>query len=140
RRSSDLTADRLVDDVWGESPGSRNPAGTLSSKVSQLRRAFEAAEPGARSLLRSPPPGYELAVDPAAVDAVQFTRLLDEARAASDPAVVAATLTRALALWRGPAYGEFADAPFARGPPQPGWRSSAAPPTSCWLAAGSSSA
>src|SRR5690606_20185557 len=84
-----VTADRLVDDVWGESPGSRNPAGTLSSKVSQLRRAFEAAEPGARSLLRSPP-GYELAVDPAAVDAVQFTRLLDEARAASDPAVVAA--------------------------------------------------
>src|SRR5690606_36706824 len=45
-----VTADRLVDDVWGESPGSRNPAGTLSSKVSQLRRAFEAAEPGAAAV------------------------------------------------------------------------------------------
>ncbi|MDD9371696.1 MAG: hypothetical protein PV358_16375, partial [Acidimicrobiales bacterium] len=30
-----VTADRLVDDVWGEVSGSRNPAGTLSSKVSQ---------------------------------------------------------------------------------------------------------
>jgi predicted ATPase/DNA-binding SARP family transcriptional activator len=110
-----VTADRLVDDLWGGSPDSRNPAGTLSSKVSQLRRALDAAEPGARSLVRSPPPGYELVVDPAAVDAVQFAGLVEEAGGAAEPAAAVATLTRALALWRGPAYGEFADAEFARG-------------------------
>jgi predicted ATPase/DNA-binding SARP family transcriptional activator len=110
-----VTADRLVDDLWGDSADSRNPAGTLSSKVSQLRRAFDAAEPGARSLVRSPPPGYELVVDPAAVDAVQFAGLVEEAGGAAEPAAAVATLTRALALWRGPAYGEFADAEFARG-------------------------
>ena len=110
-----VTADRLVDDVWGESPDSRNPAGTLSSKVSQLRRALDEAEPGARSCVRPPPPGYQLAVDPAAVDAVEFGRLVDAARGEAEPAGVVATLIRALTLWRGPAYGEFADAEFARG-------------------------
>lgn len=110
-----VTADRLVDDLWGESPASRNPAGMLSSKVSQLRRALEAAEPGGRALLRSPPPGYELAVDPAAVDAVAFSRHVEAAQGEADPAAAADALTRALALWRGPAYGEFAGAEFARG-------------------------
>lgn len=109
-----VTADRLVDDVWGESPEGRNPAGTLSSKVSQLRRALEAAEPGARALVRSPPPGYELVVDPAAIDAVEFAALVEAARRAADPVVVADTLTRALALWRGPAHSEFAETGFAR--------------------------
>ncbi|HEX6419718.1 MAG TPA: BTAD domain-containing putative transcriptional regulator [Acidimicrobiales bacterium] len=109
-----VTADRLIDDLWGESPEGRNPAGTLSSKVSQLRRALEAAEPGARALVRSPPPGYELAVDPAAIDAVEFAALVEAAQGAADPVVVVDTLTRALALWRGPAYSEFADAGFAR--------------------------
>ena len=110
-----VTADRLVDDVWGEAPDSRNPAGTLSSKVSQLRRALDAAEPGARSLVLAPPPGYRLAVDPAAVDAVEFAGLVEDGQASTDPAAAVATLTRALALWRGPAYGEFAEAEFARG-------------------------
>lgn len=109
-----VTADRLVEDLWGEAPDSRNPAGTLSSKVSQLRRALGAAEPGARSLVRSPPPGYELAIDPAAVDAVEFVARVEAARSAATPATAVAELTRALALWRGPAYGEFADAEFAR--------------------------
>lgn len=109
-----VTADRLVDDLWGESPDSRNPAGTLSSKVSQLRRALDTAEPGARSLVRSPPPGYELVVDPGAVDAVEFDGLLEAAQVAAEPAGAVVDLTRALALWRGSAYGEFADAEFAR--------------------------
>ena len=42
-----VPADRLIDDLWGaDLPG--NPSGTLSAKVSQLRRAFEDAEPGSR--------------------------------------------------------------------------------------------
>jgi predicted ATPase/DNA-binding SARP family transcriptional activator len=109
-----VTADRLVDDLWGEAPDSTNPAGMLSSKVSQLRRALESAEPGARALVVSPPPGYTLAVDPAAVDAVEFTQLVAEGAACPDPARGVELLTRALGLWRGPAYGEVADRDFAR--------------------------
>ncbi len=110
-----VPADRLVDDLWGDSPASTNPAGLLSSKVSQLRRALDAAEPGARALVVSPPPGYTLAVAPGAVDAGEFTALVDEAAATGDPGRGATLLERALALWRGPAYGEFADLSFARG-------------------------
>jgi predicted ATPase/DNA-binding SARP family transcriptional activator len=109
-----VTADRLVDDLWGESPGSTNPAGLLSSKVSQLRRALDVAEPGARSLVVSPPPGYTLAVDPSAVDAGEFTRLVDEGTRSADPARAADLLSRALAAWRGAAYGDVADLAFAR--------------------------
>jgi predicted ATPase/DNA-binding SARP family transcriptional activator len=109
-----VTTDRLVDDLWGESPDSTDRAGLVSSKVSQLRRALEAAEPGARSLVVSPPPGYTLAVEPGWVDADEFTTLVDAAAAAGDPREAADRLERALALWRGPAYGEVADMAFAR--------------------------
>jgi predicted ATPase/DNA-binding SARP family transcriptional activator len=109
-----VTADRLVDDLWGEAPDSTNPAGMLSSKASQLRRALDAAQPGARGLVVSPPPGYVLAVDATAVDAVEFTRLVDEGAACPDPGRAAELLARALALWRGPAYAEVADRDFAR--------------------------
>jgi predicted ATPase/DNA-binding SARP family transcriptional activator len=112
-----VAADRLVDDLWGESPESANPAGLVSSKVSQLRRALDAAEPGARALVVSPPPGYTLSVEATAVDAGEFAALVDEAGTAeaADPARAVDLLERALALWRGPAYGEVADLEFARG-------------------------
>jgi DNA-binding SARP family transcriptional activator len=66
-----VPADRLIDDLWGDDlPG--NPAGTLSAKVSQLRRAFEDAEPGSRALVVSGPAGYSLKVDSATYDALDF--------------------------------------------------------------------
>jgi predicted ATPase/DNA-binding SARP family transcriptional activator len=96
-----VPSDRLIDDLWGsELPG--NPSGTLSAKVSQLRRAFEDAEPGSRSLVQSGPAGYSLAVSAANCDALRFGELL-----------AAGSLDEALALWRGPAYADFADHAFA---------------------------
>lgn len=95
-----VPADRLLDDLWGDDlPG--NPSGTLSAKVSQLRRAFEDAEPGSRALVMSGPAGYSLKVDSATYDALQFTAYLEQGR-----------LEEALALWRGPAYADFADEGF----------------------------
>jgi DNA-binding SARP family transcriptional activator len=95
-----VPADRLIDDLWGsELPG--NPSGTLSAKVSQLRRAFEDAEPGSRSLVQSGPAGYSLAVSAASYDALRFGELL-----------AAGALDEALALWRGPAYADFGDDAF----------------------------
>ncbi|GAA1568393.1 AfsR/SARP family transcriptional regulator [Kribbella karoonensis] len=96
-----VPADRLIDHLWGsELPG--NPSATLSAKVSQLRRAFEDAEPGSRSLVRSGPAGYSLALDSAACDALRFREL-----------AAAGAFEEALELWRGPAYADFGDEAFA---------------------------
>ncbi|MDG4839727.1 BTAD domain-containing putative transcriptional regulator [Micromonospora sp. WMMD967] len=102
-RNQVVSADRLIDDLWGEdSPA--NPAGALQVRVSQLRKALNDAEPGARDLVESRPPGYLLRAD--AVDADRFGELAlstDVDR-----------LREALALWRGEAYADVADAEFVR--------------------------
>ncbi|MET9555976.1 BTAD domain-containing putative transcriptional regulator [Streptomyces sp. NPDC006645] len=112
-RGRTVSADRLVDDLWGSKPPN-NPSGVLQTKVWQLRRALESAEPGGRSLLVSRPPGYELLAAPGTVDADRFQELLDRARAFADARDRAALLAEALAVWRGPAYADFADEEFAR--------------------------
>ncbi|WP_052852329.1 BTAD domain-containing putative transcriptional regulator [Streptomyces avicenniae] len=112
-RERPVSADRLVHDLWGDAVPGR-PAGALQNKVWQLRRALEAAEPGGRDLVVSRPPGYQLVVGDDAVDADRFVGLTTRARAADDPAVRAELFASALALWRGPAFADFADAEFTR--------------------------
>ncbi|MFJ3922086.1 AfsR/SARP family transcriptional regulator [Streptomyces sp. NPDC090022] len=108
-----VPVDTLIDDLWGDAvPG--NPANSLQTKVSQLRRALAKAEPGARALVAYGPAGYALRVAPDAVDAGRFTRLTARARQETDPAAKAELLTRALELWRASAYADFRDAGFAR--------------------------
>ncbi|MEV5978663.1 BTAD domain-containing putative transcriptional regulator [Streptomyces sp. NPDC052114] len=105
-----VSADRLIDDLWGEAPPGR-PANALQSKVSQLRRAL------GRDRVVHQAPGYRLRVDAAAgdeVDADVFRALVDAARREADPAGRAELLTRALDLWRGPAYADLADEEFVR--------------------------
>jgi predicted ATPase/DNA-binding SARP family transcriptional activator len=108
-----VPVDRLVDDLWGEAVPA-NPAAVLQVRVSQLRRALDEAEPGGRELVVSQAPGYLLRAPAGAVDAGRFADLTDRARAAEDPRTRAALLADALALWRGPAYADFADEPFTR--------------------------
>jgi predicted ATPase/DNA-binding SARP family transcriptional activator len=104
-----VSGDRLIDLVWGDDlPG--NPAGALSAKASQLRRALDEAEPGARALVGKPPPGYHLAAED--IDARQFAGLTARAKDTADPQARAALLAEALGLWRGEAYADFADNPF----------------------------
>ncbi|MFH8615796.1 BTAD domain-containing putative transcriptional regulator [Streptomyces sp. NPDC017979] len=112
-RGRPVSADRLVDDLWGAQPPGR-PAAALQNKVWHLRRALEAAEPGGRALVAARSPGYQLLVDDDAVDADRFHRLVERARAAADPRTRTALLADALALWRGPAYADFADEEFTR--------------------------
>ncbi|NMN95311.1 BTAD domain-containing putative transcriptional regulator [Antrihabitans stalactiti] len=107
-----VSADRLVHDIWSDDPPG-NAAGTLSAKASQLRRALDDAEPGARVLVVSPPPGYRLDVAPETVDAHRFSSLTAAARATDDPQRAVAALTEALALWRGSALADFRDDEFA---------------------------
>ena len=101
--------DRLVDDVFGEAPP-REARNALQTYVVRLRQALGAAGP----VVATRPPGYVLDIPADAVDAERFTALLGQARASGPPAAGLALLDRALALWRGPAYAEFAST-FARG-------------------------
>ncbi|WP_199432107.1 AfsR/SARP family transcriptional regulator [Qaidamihabitans albus] len=112
REGRPVPADRLADDLWGERlPG--NPLNTLQTKVSQLRRALEAVQPGARALVVYRSPGYLLRVEDEALDVRRFRALVAQARACDDARARAALLTDALALWRGPALADFANEPFA---------------------------
>jgi predicted ATPase/DNA-binding SARP family transcriptional activator len=108
--------DRLVDALWAdELPAA--PANALQQIVARLRGRFAAAGDGMADALATTPDGYRLAVPPGAVDAVLFERGYRRARAVrdEDPRAAAAVLDEALALWRGPAYGEHAEG-FARAP------------------------
>ncbi|MFD4236765.1 BTAD domain-containing putative transcriptional regulator [Streptomyces sp. NPDC058542] len=108
-----VSADRLIHELWGSKlPG--NPTGVLQTKVWQLRRALEDAEPGGRDLVVSLAPGYRLLADGDAMDSGRFLRLAAGARSTGDPRERAALLADALAGWRGPAFADFADEEFAR--------------------------
>ncbi|MFI7087232.1 BTAD domain-containing putative transcriptional regulator [Streptomyces anulatus] len=108
-----VSADRLIHELWGSKLPS-NPTGVLQTKVWQLRRALEDAEPGGRELVVSLAPGYRLRTDGDAVDSGRFHRLAAGARSTGDPRERAALLADALAVWRGPAFADFADEEFAR--------------------------
>ncbi|MFF7774559.1 BTAD domain-containing putative transcriptional regulator [Streptomyces tanashiensis] len=108
-----VAAYRLVDALWGEEPPG-NPLRALQAKVSQLRRALEEAEPGGRGLVVTQAPGYLLAVPEGALDAHLFGHLAARARNTAEPDSRAELLRKALELWRGPAFADFADEPFAR--------------------------
>jgi DNA-binding SARP family transcriptional activator len=109
-----VSTDRLIDELWGENPPPTART-VVHGLVSRLRGLLEPgrgkARPGA--LLQTLGSGYRLAIEPDAVDAHRFKRLIDEARGA--PAEVrAAKVLAALALWRGPALADFAYEPFAQ--------------------------
>jgi predicted ATPase/DNA-binding SARP family transcriptional activator len=108
-----VSADRLIEDLWGGEPPV-HPAAALQSKVSRLRKALGQAEPGGHELVASRPPGYLLRIERDAVDECRFASLIEQARASGDPRARAGLLAEALALWRGPALADFADAAFAQ--------------------------
>ncbi|MDN3356681.1 BTAD domain-containing putative transcriptional regulator [Actinomadura sp. DC4] len=103
-----VTAERLIDGLYGEEPPS-GAANALQSQVSRLRRGLG----DAGDLVAFDAAGYRLAVDPDDVDAHRFERLLAEGRRAADPAEAARLLRAALDLWRGPAFADVSAAPFA---------------------------
>jgi predicted ATPase/DNA-binding SARP family transcriptional activator len=111
-----VTVDRLAGDLWpDERPEDHpaDPANALQALVSRLRQA------AGRDLVEYASGSYRLAIDPAEIDAVAFERLVTRGRAAltaGAPSPAATLLAEALALWRGPALADVADAPFAAGP------------------------
>lgn len=90
-------AGALIDELWGDRLPT-DPAAALRTQVSRLRRRLGA---GASDLITDDV-GYRLVVGESCLDTQLFERLVAEGRADD-----------ALALWRGPALGEFVDRDFA---------------------------
>jgi serine/threonine protein kinase/DNA-binding SARP family transcriptional activator/WD40 repeat protein len=102
-----LSADRIEEAMW---PGGDAPEGArraLHTYVSRLRAAVGDGAVVTR------PEGYLVDIGSDDLDSAAFERLLDTARAAA-PTHRVALLDEALALWRGPAFGEFGGEWWAR--------------------------
>src|SRR4051794_16143248 len=114
-----LSTDRLIDELWGESPPA-TASKALQVYVSQLRRLLDGSDGAAEAKghsIATIPGGYTLRVAPDDLDSKRFELLMAEAErlaADGDPAAAAQVLERALSLWRGPALADFAFEPFAR--------------------------
>lgn len=90
-----MSTDAIVDALWGEHPPP-SAREMVRTYVARARRRLGDA-------LQHRPAGYVLEVAPDAIDAVSFERLCArgiQQHAEGDPGAAAATLTRALALWR----------------------------------------
>ena len=106
-----VTAGTLVADLWAEPPV--RAVGALRTFVAALRRAVEPERPP-----RTPPrllvtegPGYALRLPREDVDVHRFEDALARARRGPGGA---GELGEALAAWRGPAYADVPDVPWAQ--------------------------
>ena len=103
----------LVEDLWdGAAP--EGAVGAVRTFVGELRRALEPDRPPRTPsrLLVTTPTGYALHLPDDAVDVWRVEAAAAAARDA-DPTTVVPLLTDALAQWRGEAYEELADRPWA---------------------------
>ena len=105
-----VSADRLIDELWGEdSP--EDAAAALRVNVSRLRKALPP------DVLTTRAPGYVLQIEPDALDLIRFERLVDEGRSLLSRGLAADASERlrdALSLWRGPALADFTYERFAQ--------------------------
>ncbi|MFJ5842717.1 BTAD domain-containing putative transcriptional regulator [Streptomyces shenzhenensis] len=95
----------LIAEVWADDPPQDAPA-ALQALVGRLRRAL------GRHTVAAVPGGYRLEAVRDDIDLFVFERLARDGTTAletGDPAAAAATLTEALALWRGPALADLPD-------------------------------
>jgi YVTN family beta-propeller protein len=104
-RNELVARDHLVDALWGRRPP-RSAAESLDTYVYRLRKLV-----GHDRLAREAG-GYRLHVEPGELDADEFEGLVASASAAAENGDYDAALrdlTGALALWRGPAWGDLLD-------------------------------
>ncbi len=106
RPNQTVSAERLINEMWGEQPP-KAAAASLQNAVAHLRKLL-----GPEVLLRRAP-GYVLALEPEQLDLGRFERLTQTARTAL-PVERARLLHEALALWRGPALADSELETFAQ--------------------------
>ena len=98
-----VSADRLIDDLWGEEPPA-TATKALQVHVSELRKTLGEEQP-----IVTRPAGYAIELAPGALDLDRFERRLEDARrlrAAGDLAAAADALRAGLELFRGPALAD----------------------------------
>jgi len=126
-RNEVVSADRLIDDLWGEAPPA-SALPTLRAYVSRLRKALngsggsvcgerDSAAGSEDGVLLTRGRGYLLRVAPGELDLERFLDVAERghhALAAGDADGAARALREALGLWRGPPLADFAYEPFAQ--------------------------
>src|SRR4051794_12634354 len=100
RANSTVSADELIEGLWGEHPPA-TAAKMVQQYISQLRRLLAEGN-GRGSAIVTRGRGYELRIPPDDVDALRFVGLVERGAA-----------RQALTLWRGRALDDIADEPFA---------------------------
>ena len=98
-----VSADRLIDALWGERPPP-TAAKILQNAVSQLRRVL------GDDRLVTQAPGYRFRLEQGELDLHRFEQLAQEGRRKRDARV----LRDALAIWRGEPLANLRDEPFAQ--------------------------
>jgi DNA-binding SARP family transcriptional activator len=101
----------LVEALWGAEPPP-SAVRVVQGYVWALRRIL------GKDVLETRPGGYVLRVEPGTFDTRSFEDLREQGRrllAQGPVEQAAASLRQALALWRGPAFGDLGDAAFAQG-------------------------
>jgi WD40 repeat protein/serine/threonine protein kinase len=109
RANNLVTAERLIDALWGEEPAA-SARNTLQTYIKHLRKMV------GRERIEHVSSGYVLRVGPGELDLLRFETLVEEARALfpSDLPSAAKGLRGALSLWRGPALVDLAEQPSLR--------------------------
>ena len=105
-----VSRDQLIDELWGDD-STTVAAGALRVNVSRLRKAL------LPDMLTTRSPGYILNIEPGALDLHRFEHLVEEGRSLLRRGLAADAserLREALALWRGPAFMDFAYERFAQ--------------------------
>jgi DNA-binding SARP family transcriptional activator len=100
-----VPASVLIDEVWGDAPP-ETAVNLVQGYVSELRKVLGSDVIATRGR------GYAIDIAPSTLDLHRFEELMSKADG-SPAAVAADRLRRALALWRGPAFADLVDEPFA---------------------------
>ncbi|MFI6498783.1 BTAD domain-containing putative transcriptional regulator [Nonomuraea typhae] len=116
-RGQVVPVDTLLYDLWADDTAKGAQSG-LQVYISRLRRVLEPGRPrgGPNRLLVTVASGYALRVAPDQVDALRFeqqVRNAGERLENDDPQAARTFLEKALGLWRGTPYSDFADQAWA---------------------------
>jgi len=100
-----VSADQLVEALWGDDALLADPADALQSHISRLRHRL-----GPSAAVETTPSGYRF-TGAERLDAFRFEQLVDDARRADGLEAALAAWDGALSLWRGRAFLDVADHP-----------------------------
>jgi DNA-binding SARP family transcriptional activator/tetratricopeptide (TPR) repeat protein len=110
-----VSVDRIIDSLWGDHKGEGAEI-ALRSTISRLRKRLrEAGVP--EDLIVTRAPGYLLEVAAETMDVFVFERMIADGKRQlmrHRPSETVRILEEAQSLWRGAAYSEVRDEPFAR--------------------------